>query len=138
MPTLGSAGSSASVFVAPRAVAPAQKPAASAEPDSPLQRISKLCPSVESETTDALTTTDLRARIRKYESLTNRCPDSADLWLWLGKDYEKAELPVKAGRCFERVLVLDASNKEASDLAAENRRKLNRVQPEDKSKAQAQ
>lgn len=126
VPAAGGAGSSANVFVAPRIVAPPVKTVEhEPEKDSPLERIATLCPSIESEVSSALITTELRARIRKYESLTTRCPDSWDLWLWLGKDYEKNGEPVKAGRSFERVLVLNNANKEASDLLAENRRKLN-------------
>ncbi|MBP9838209.1 MAG: hypothetical protein KBC84_05795 [Proteobacteria bacterium] len=95
------------------------------ESSSPLIRITQKCPSVESDVTAALTTLDLKDRIRKYESLTNRCPDSWDLWLWLGKDYEKNKESVKAGRCFEKALVINNSSEEAQKLLDDNRRRLN-------------
>ncbi len=132
MQTASHAGSSSGVFVAPRSVAPVEVKSQDTEASSPLERIAKSCPSIESEVSQNLINTDVNTRIRNYESLTTRCPDSWDLWLWLGKDYEKDGQPVKAGRSFERVLILNSGNKEASDLLAENRRKLNNPEAEAK------
>ncbi|MFN8392052.1 MAG: hypothetical protein U0136_17305 [Bdellovibrionota bacterium] len=124
-PTAEESRSSAGTFKIPTALAEKKEVEDDKDASSPLHRIAKLCPSVESEVNDALITVDLKQRIRKYESLTLRCPQSADLWLWLGKDYSKDGEDVKAGRSFEKVLVIDATNKEASDLLTENRKKLN-------------
>lgn len=123
------ASSAAGSSVLPRAlVTPAETKTKtdSEESKSPLHRIAAVCSSAEADVNDALLTTDLHQRIRKYESLTVRCPNSADLWLWLGKDYAKDGQPVKAGRCYERALIADASLKEAQDLLDENRKELNK------------
>jgi hypothetical protein len=126
-PNVQQASSSGGTFQVPAAIAPQEKKPAEDDKaeKSPLGRIAKLCPSVESEVNEALITIDLLQRIRKYESLVVRCPSSADLWLWLGKDYEKNNQRVKAGRCFEKVLVLDPANQEAEKLLTDNRRALN-------------
>jgi len=92
---------------------------------SPLGRIGSLCPGLESQVSDALTTTDAPARIRQYENLTRRCPDSADLWLWLGKDYQSVNRLAEASRCFERVLLIDSSNEVAQALLSVVQEKLN-------------
>jgi len=124
--TANQSTSSAGTYAAPDALKEKKETQAEeAQPKTPLHRIAKLCPNIEKETNTALLTTDVRQRIRAYESLVTRCPDSWDLWLWLGKDYSKSQQLVKAGRCFEKVLVLNPTNEEAQQLAAENRKKLN-------------
>lgn len=107
-----------------RAEAPARPKTAQAE-ESPLSRIARTCPAVESLVSDALTTIDRRERVRKYERIVLRCPQSPDLWLWLGKDHYQSGSYVEAGRCFDRVLVLDGSVEEARELLSEVRVKLN-------------
>ncbi len=92
---------------------------------SPLDRILADCPDVEKEVTTALQTLDLQQRIKKYESLVNRCPESWDLWFWLGQDYEKNKQLVQAGRCYDKVLVINPNNEEAEKLATANRKFLN-------------
>ncbi len=124
IPSADLAGSNAGNFSTPHALRQAAA-AAEQEPDSPLHRISKSCPSVESEVSATLTNLDTKQRIRSYESLTTRCPQSADIWLWLGKDYSKDGQLVKAGRAYERVLIIDASHKEAQELLEANRKELN-------------
>ncbi len=120
------AASPAGSAVTPKALEQQQNSAAAESPNSPLARIASVCPSIESEVNDALLTTDLRQRIRKYESLTVRCPNSGDLWLWLGKDYSKDNQLVKDGRSFESSLIADASLTEAQELLDANRKELNR------------
>lgn len=92
---------------------------------SPLERIEETCPGIESSVVEALQTTDVAQRIRKYSTLTSRCPHSWDLWLWLGKDYQSQGRMVEAGRCYERVLTLDYSNEVARALLAVVRKNLN-------------
>ena len=93
--------------------------------DSPIGRIESVCPGLESQVTEALTTTALDERLQKYLRLTTRCSNSSDLWLWLGKDYQKKKLLVQASRCFEKSLILDNQNKEAEELLAKTRKELN-------------
>ena len=95
--------------------------------NSPLGRIEAVCPGLESDVSDSLTTTDTESRIRKYESLTRRCPDSADLWLWLGKDYQSEKRLAEASRCFERVLLIDGSNEVAQALLSVVKKELNKT-----------
>jgi hypothetical protein len=92
---------------------------------SPLDRIAQVCPGAESSVKDALQTAATHARIPKYEKLTKRCPQSWDLWLWLGKDYESEQKLAEAGRCYERVLTLDYANEVAQALLANVRRRQN-------------
>lgn len=94
------------------------------EEDSPLERITRRCPQVEDSVAEALTTTDRTKRIAMYESLTKRCPNSADLWTWLGKDYSRDGNLVKAANSLERALILDSSNEEARSLLATVRSEL--------------
>lgn len=81
-----------------------------------LAKIDQLCPGTEKRVNDALTTTDMAERIAKYEALTARCPESSDLWVWLGKDYESMKMFSDAGRCYQRAIGLDPSNAEAKSL----------------------
>jgi hypothetical protein len=92
---------------------------------SPLDRIALVCPGAESAVKDALQTAAVAARVQKYEKLTKRCPQSWDLWLWLGKDYESENKLAEAGRCYERVLTLDYENEVAQALLANVRRRQN-------------
>ena len=137
VPTAAESASSAGTFQTPDALKEKTPVAEPAAPNTPLHRIAKVCSTLEKEVNTALVTTDIRQRIRAYESLTARCPDSWDLWLWLGKDYAKTQQLVKAGRCFEKVLILNPTNEEAQDLANENRRKLNAPQAKPKKKKAA-
>ncbi|MCB0321957.1 MAG: tetratricopeptide repeat protein [Bdellovibrionales bacterium] len=93
--------------------------------DSPLDRIEQLCPGLEASVSDALRTVNTPSRIEKYERLTRGCPASADLWLWLGKDYEAEGRLVEANRSFENVLVHDPGNEAAEALLALVRQRLN-------------
>lgn len=86
------------------------------EEESPLDRINRVCPGTEDGVSDALGTVNATERIRKYEQLVRRCPSSADLWLWLGKDYQSAGRRQEARRAFERVLVIDRDNEAAKAL----------------------
>lgn len=94
------------------------------EKESPLDRILAACPGIESQVNDALTTVDTDQRIAKYVQLTNRCSHSWDLWLWLGKDYQKKNRLVQASRCYEKALILNNQAEEAEQLLAESRKKL--------------
>ena len=84
--------------------------------DSPLDRILELCPGIESGVSEALRTESAKDRIAKYNSLTLRCPNSSDLWFWLGKDYESLRRYSDAIRSYERVLALEPENKAAKVL----------------------
>ena len=92
--------------------------------DSPLDRIEQVCPGIEDGVTEALKTTDTASRVRQYESLTTRCPNSWDLWLWLAKDYESTGRYVEANRSLERVLTLNRTSEAAQALLSVVRRKL--------------
>lgn len=95
------------------------------ESNSPLARIAALCPGMESSVSEALRTEAQGLRIQKYEKLTRACPESEDLWIWLGKDYQSAGMLVQAMRSFERVLVVNSSNEEAQELLASVKKQLN-------------
>ena len=95
------------------------------EQNSPLGRIEAICPNVERDVTAALTTEETEIRAAKYLALTIRCPNSWDLWLWLGKDYLKLNRNAEAGRAFEKVLSLNNGNAEATDLLLEVRKHQN-------------
>lgn len=97
------------------------------EDGSPLDRIERECPGVESAVSAALRTEEASQRIRRYEDLTRKCPTSADLWLWLGKDYQSQGRLVEANRAFENVLVYDPGNEAARALLAVVRRTLNQA-----------
>ena len=84
--------------------------------DSPLNRITRSCPSVEADVRQALITPELDQRTKMYAGLVKRCPSSADLWLWLGKDYLAADDLDNATRSFEKVLTYDHDNAEAKSL----------------------
>ena len=84
--------------------------------DSPLGRITHACPSVEADVREALVTTELSERTKLYAGLVKRCPSSADLWLWLGKDYLAADDLDNAARAFEKALTFDHDNAEAKSL----------------------
>ena len=84
-----------------------------------------MCPGAEPAVKEALRTTTRASRIAQYVKLTSRCPQSWDLWLWLGKDYESDGRLVEAGRCYERVLTIDYGNEVAQALLANVRQRLN-------------
>jgi tetratricopeptide (TPR) repeat protein len=91
---------------------------------SPLLRVEDTCPGSEAAVTAALTEENQSARVAKYESLTSRCPESIDLWLWLGKAYDSGKQYADAMKAYDRALLLDPSNDEAKGLKAESRRRL--------------
>ena len=84
--------------------------------ESPLDRIERSCPGLESAVSEALRIENTNARILEYSKLTRRCPSSSDLWFWLGKDYDSAGRHQEAARAFERVLALDKDNDVAKAL----------------------
>lgn len=84
--------------------------------DSPLDRIEQTCPGTENSVSEALRTTDVNERIRKYNTLTKYCSNSSDIWFWLGKDYQSQGRYADAKRCFDKVLVLDPDNEAAKAL----------------------
>ena len=86
---------------------------------SPIARITALCPSAEQPVTEAITTTDRDARIQKYRRLTRSCPNSADLWLWLGRDYKDAGRASEARQALEQAAYLDPNNAEVKQLLSE-------------------
>ncbi len=124
----GGAASAGETSVAESVTASAQKPqddsssAAAGATDGPLQRIERACPSSEKEVMHALGLTNVAARAQEYEKLVLRCPSSVDLWLWLGKDYDRSQRGDKAARCFQKALSLDPANQEARSLLAQQER----------------
>ena len=105
--------------------AEAKVPAPEAD-EGPIGRIEKICPGLESQVSEAITTTDLPERIGKYEALSRQCGKSVDIWFWLGRDYYKAGRVVEAGRALDQALIIEPSNREAADLLREVRKPLNR------------
>lgn len=104
---------------------------AAKETDGPLQRLERLCPNLEKEAVQALQISDLGQRIKAYERLAVQCPTSPDLWLWLGKDYDRGERMEKAQKCYQKVLALEPANAEAKQLlAAQERRRREAEQAE--------
>lgn len=85
--------------------------------DSPLARIDTLCPGLEGDVNAALVTLEAEERAQRYKQLTERCPQSPDLWLWLAQDafvigeFDQARLAVT------RTLALDPNNAEARALS---------------------
>ena len=108
-----------------RNAAAAEVDAAPSASLSPLERIAQVCAGLDSQVNAALTTTNMSERIEKYRSLVNRCPNSADLWFWLGRDYYRQNNLAQAGRCLEQALVLNSGNTEARNMLAEVRRQQN-------------
>ena len=92
---------------------------------SPLNRINSVCPELEGEVNEALTTTDASVRATKYQSLAQRCGKSADLWNWYGQDSLKAGQTANAKRAFDQALVLDSQNADAKAGLDELNAKLN-------------
>ncbi len=84
--------------------------------DSPLNRISSLCPGIESEVNQAILSTDIVERVKKFELLRSQCPSSPDIILWLGEDYISLNDFTAARRTINEVLSLDSSNKRAKEL----------------------
>jgi tetratricopeptide (TPR) repeat protein len=84
--------------------------------DSPLKRIEQVCPGIERSINAALTTTDVKERTAKYELLATRCPESPDLWIWLGMEYEHLKKMGEAARCYRKALIADGENVEAKSL----------------------
>lgn len=92
-------------------------------PTSAIDRVLQTCPGIaESDLSDAIATVELSVQVEKYEQLTRRCRTSADLWLWLAKDYVLQNRDVEANRSLERVLVLEPGNAEARDILSTLRR----------------
>ncbi len=75
--------------------------------DSPLERISAVCPGTERQVNDAITTVEDGEQIDKLLSLTRACPNSSDLWQWLGEAYQRTNQSVSANRCFKRARELE-------------------------------
>lgn len=91
---------------------------------SPLSRVESSCPGSEAAVTAALTEENQKKRVAKYEALTSRCPESADLWIWLGKAYDSGEQFTDAIKAYDRALLLDPSNDETKGLKAEAKKRL--------------
>jgi hypothetical protein len=83
---------------------------------SELDRITSKCANSEGDVTDALTTLDRTERIKKYRRLTNTCPESYDIWLWLARDFYAENRLAEATRAANQVLLLDSGNPHAAGL----------------------
>lgn len=88
---------------------------------SPLERVEAVCPGMEDDVRQALLTEDRAVRVLKYESLSNRCQESTDIWLWLAKDYRQMGDYSRAESALNRLLELDPENSEAQSLLREVR-----------------
>lgn len=82
------------------------------EESSPLERIYQKCPAIEQEVKQALLTLERESRIQKWESITKRCRESQDIWLWLGLDYTAVGRLQDASRVLDYGLALDPQNQE--------------------------
>ena len=88
---------------------------------SPLSRITAICPGLEKSVTDAITTVERPLKLRKLESLTARCQGSADLWYWLGVEFEAVGRYGEAERTLNLALSFMPEMKEATTLLAKVR-----------------
>ena len=95
------------------------------EDKSPIGRIEALCPGTESSVSEALRTENIDQRVLKYKALTDKCPDSSQLWVWLGKDYESRGELADAVRAYERALIADPSDRDAAGRLASVRDRIN-------------
>lgn len=86
---------------------------------SELGQIEKLCPGTETAVVDAIKTENVGTRIRKYLTLTKRCPSSANIWVWLAKDYQGLARYQDAKRCAQAALSIDSKNIEAQSILRE-------------------
>lgn len=86
---------------------------------SALNRVNEQCPGHEVEINAALVNTDREERLNQYKVLTQKCPMSADLFLWLAQDYAKSGKLIDARGAYEHVLVLDPNNEEAKARISE-------------------
>lgn len=86
---------------------------------SPLLRLEALCPGTEDFAASALQEEDVHMRIKKYLSLSKRCPRSSDVWVWLAKDYRLLNRVADARRCVQAALALDSGNVDAKKLSVE-------------------
>lgn len=73
---------------------------------SPIDRITAACPVRENLIRDALLETDRAQRLGKYRALTGLCPQSYDLWLWLGKDHFSGHELIDAAYALEYAVSL--------------------------------
>jgi hypothetical protein len=79
-------------------------------------RIESECPGMEKAVVAALKTESVQDRIRKNLALTRQCPSSADIWLWLARDYQSVRRYADSRRCIQAALAIDPENKEANEL----------------------
>jgi len=82
-------------------------------PYSPLARIHKLCPQVESRVNEALTTTEIRKQIPQYEVIISQCPNSPDLLVWLGNAYLQDSRFADAQQAYKQALSIDPNQQDA-------------------------
>jgi hypothetical protein len=101
------------ILVRSEEIAKVQESKPVVEAKSALDRIADQCPGTEKDVNAALTNIDRDSKIKQYESLTKKCPMSADLQLLLSQEYLRANKLVAARTGFEQVLVLDPTNAEA-------------------------
>lgn len=83
---------------------------------SPLAKLEELCPGTEDFAASALQEEDVQMRIKKYLSLSKRCPRSGDVWVWLAKDYRLLNRFSDSRRCVQAALALEPGNLEAKKL----------------------
>jgi hypothetical protein len=86
---------------------------------SPLTKLEQLCPGTEEIASKALQEEDVPTRIKKYLSLSKRCPRSSDVWVWLAKDYRLLSRISDARRCVQAALALEPQSIDAKKLSVE-------------------
>jgi hypothetical protein len=96
-----------------------------------LSRLMAQCPNVEEEAKEALVNTDPYTRMEQYRALSQRCPESADVWFWLGKDYLAEGRLLEARNCLENAVLRNRSLDHARTLFEAVDSQLNKKQSSD-------
>lgn len=89
---------------------------ATAESQTPMEKLTNDCQGLDSQINDALTTVDDIQRIGKYEQLVAKCSSSEQLLLWLAEDYLLLRDFAEARKTVNRILVINSGNQEAAEL----------------------
>ncbi|MCC6954665.1 MAG: hypothetical protein IT290_11150 [Deltaproteobacteria bacterium] len=89
------------------------EPVVEEAPQSALDRIVTMCPQIENDLTGALSTGEPTERVQKFETLTERCPESRDLWLWYASDSARLGRIAAAKRGYDRVLSISPGDADA-------------------------
>jgi len=83
---------------------------------SPLDRIAKICPGIDTEAEEALVVENPSVRLSKYQELTRRCPLSEDLWTWQSREYLSAGNFAEAEKSARQALSINPDFKSAQSI----------------------